>query len=347
MAATKTARTYPLADTAGSLKPLNARKENQNHGAVGLQEFTIATCRACRSLPEDHFGQPPSCDSIAPEIWSRRLFIASKANMKCPYCAEDIKDEAVVCKHCQRDFFIILPLLKALNDMGKRIEALEAEIANPTLLENAVVPPGPPARIVAPGTVRNAIKMIPGLSPLVAVVTCVIALVVAHFFIVVQYDLRIGYLRIALFALPLLFGLLFRDDGQRHMLWDIIAGLAVSVLSTFAMLAVVARTDQVSIMPADFGEWKELGYYVASIAFGFFTGTLLRQVVAATVSPIPPRNRIVALTSQIIAARLAGGEPSQLEKNLKRAQTIISVAMAISSAIISVASGLGITGGDH
>ena len=70
--------------------------------------------------------------------------------MKCPYCAEDINDQAVVCKHCQRDFFIILPLLKTLNEMGKRIEALETEIANPALLTKTVVTTGRP-----PGSCRR------------------------------------------------------------------------------------------------------------------------------------------------------------------------------------------------
>jgi hypothetical protein len=288
---------------------------------------------------EPGFPGGTACDSIG------FTTIDSQAAMKCPYCAEEIKDDAVVCKHCQRDFFIILPLLKTLNDMGKRIEALESEIANVPLLEKARAAPLPAAKIVEHAAVGRIVKSIPGLAPLSAVALCIIALVVAHFFIVVQYDLRLAYLRMALFALPLLFGLLFREDGERHLLWDIAAGLSVAVLSTLAMLVIVSKIDDVPILPDNAQEWRELGYYVASIAFGFFTGALVRQIVGATVSPTMPRSKIIGRTSRYIAARMAGSEPTALEKNLKRAQTVVSAVMALGSAILSVASGLGITGG--
>jgi hypothetical protein len=174
--------------------------------------------------------------------------------MNCPYCAEQVKDSALVCKHCGRELFVVRPLMDKLQEAARRLEVLEAVVPDgqrPVLERLVPPPPAPPT--------------LPGVDPLAATASTLIVLVFAHFLIIVEHNFPLLLLRIASIVVPLVFGFFCRESNRRTLVAELLYGLAVAVLAILAMSLVVSRLDHVPALPRNWYEWREFLEYGASI----------------------------------------------------------------------------------
>ena len=88
-------------------------------------------------------------------------------------------------------------------------------------------------------------------------------------------------------VVPFVFGFLCRESGRRTMAIGLFYGVMVAVLAILVMAKVVGKIDNVPVLPRNAYEWREFAEYGASIAFGFFTGVIIRQTVIAMLAPRP------------------------------------------------------------
>jgi len=281
--------------------------------------------------------------------------------MQCPFCAEDILDQALVCRHCHRDLTVLRPVIDRFAALTRRIDELEAKLgerldaAETALADLKTAPPeivaDSPRAEVAPADAPGD----PSPSPtptrppgpawvgLLAggLLAPVLALVAAHWLVVMELDLKVWVIRVASLVLPLPFGILaFARSGHRLGLAALPAPL-VAVAAVLGMSAVTGWMDSQPILPQDGRDWREFIEYALSIGLSFATGALLAHHFR------PARDDpATAGAARRIAVQLAGltapenETRAQMEKRIGSLAGFVGAMVPAVTAVISVITGV-------
>ena len=107
--------------------------------------------------------------------------------MRCPFCAENINDAAVVCKYCRRDLAVSKPILEENSTLRTKLSRCEREVKE---LRTKLAEIGDTGK---PGSFREVLRRIKVLT--IYCVILVLSLLITHYIVQISLDLsqRITY----------------------------------------------------------------------------------------------------------------------------------------------------------
>jgi hypothetical protein len=242
--------------------------------------------------------------------------------MECPFCAESVKEEAIVCKHCSRDLRVVRPVMLEVHAIVSDLDRLQRELGSvKAKLARARFP------------IRNLVNDL-----VCYVLVPVILLVAAHVIVTIVLDVTPLYLRLASVVIPLPFGLALHELRKIGYRGAIGIGLLTATVAVTCMLVVTGLNDKVPIIPNTWLDWREVIEYVISIALAFGTGNilgfLLFDVLPRTVSRDGKPNAFAFVIAGMLGQHV--GE-EQMRRRARRIQDLLRTAGPLIGVVITAA----------
>jgi len=265
--------------------------------------------------------------------------------MRCLFCAEEIKDEATVCKHCHRDLSIVKPLMDQNAALTKRIDELQTEVSQ---LRTDL------GEVRRMGRAREAFDARHTLSYSAIlywrgylaryVLLPVLLLLLAHYLMNITFNIPLIYLRVVSLAIGfgLGYSMFWRTDDRLGTV--LVVGSIVAIVTVMSMsIVVLAIRGGGTIAPANQTEWRDVFEYSIGIVLASVTGNVIANFTKKTFPQgADPKDGFAAVAKTIARiigptydSKTAAERLQYIEKALKAGTAAITAAVALYASIKS------------